>query len=361
MRYSAARGYIRKFRFLECNLVAFLLQEQVREDQGGHAFDTHGGAHGDAGVVPASCGERPVFAFAACGVLFLGYRRGGLEREPAHDGFAVRDAAKASAGIVRARVESGLVVVDFVVVFAAVHAGGLEPAPDFETLAGRDAEHRLREQRVEAVEHGFAEALRRVSHQERHRAADAVCVLACPEDDLLHGVACGLVRAAHGACLDLFQGNFVQVDLGTVHLADGRNPGEDFRAGNLVQKDAGDFSAGHAADGLAGGTAATAAVVPESVLDVVAQVRMSRTVPFGDFGIVTAALVLVEDGKADRGPRRLAFEDARKDFYLVFFVARGGHFALAGPSAIERFLDIGFADGQACGATVEHGPDSGTV
>ena len=185
--------------------------------------------------------------------------------------------------------------------------------------------------------------------------------MACPEDDLFHGVACGLVRAAHGACFNLFQRNFVHVDLGAVHLADGRYPGEDFRARDLVQKDAGDFSAGHAADGLAGGTAATAAVVPEAVLDVVAEVRMSRTVPFGNFGIVTAALVLVEDGEADGCPRRLAFEDARKDFHLVFFGAGGGHFALAGAPAIERFLDVGFADGQACGAPVEHGPDSGTV
>ncbi len=51
--------------------VPLLLQEQVRKDEGGHAFDNHRGAHGDARVVAPAGGERSVFATATGGLLFL--------------------------------------------------------------------------------------------------------------------------------------------------------------------------------------------------------------------------------------------------------------------------------------------------
>ena len=126
-------------------------------------------------------------------------------------------------------------------------------------------------------------------------------------------------------------------------------------------KTVGDCTCGNASDGFAGRAASTAAVVPEPVLEVVAQVGMTRAVPFLDFGVVVAALVFVKDGERNRGSGGFAFENARKDLDLVLFVAGGGHFALPGAAAVEFRLDFFFGDFEACRAAIQDRADGRTM
>ena len=88
---------------------------------------------------------------------------------------------------------------------------------------------------------------------------------------------------------------------------------------------------------------------------------MARSVPLGDFCIVVAVLVFVENDERNGRAGRLAFENARKNLDLVLFVAGGRHFALAGTSAVQFRLDHGFGDRESGGASVQDGSDSGTM
>ena len=114
---------------------------------------------------------------------------------------------------------------------------------------------------------------------------------------MFHLVAGFLVGAAHRRFFNLFEREAVQVQRAAIDFANGIHPGDDFGAVDLLQEFLGDCTCGNASDGFAGRAASTAAVVPESVLKVVAQVGVARTVPLLDFGVVVAALVFVKDGE----------------------------------------------------------------
>ena len=122
-----------------------------------------------------------------------------------------------------------------------------------------------------------------------------------------------------------------------------------------------DGACGDAADGFAGGASAAAAVITETVLEIVAEVCVARSVPFCYVGIVFAMLVFVKDDKGDRSARRLAFENAGKDLYRIFFVTGSGQFALARAPAVQFGLNHFFGDGETGGASVEDGSDSRTM
>ena len=245
--------------------------------------------------------------------------------------------------------------------FAAAHSRRSETASDFKTLAGRDAEHRLREQGVEPVEHRFAECRGDIVSDEADRAADTVAVLLRVENLGFHLGACRCVGAADNRCLYCFVCECTRIDFRAVHLADGIHPGDKFRAGHLLQELHRDSTGTNAPDGLACGTPSAATVVAESILQVVTQVGMAGAVPLGNFGVVAAMLVLVEHDERDGRACRLAFEYAAQDLHLVLFVAGRGRLVLAGAPSIQQDLDIVFGEGYACGATVQDGADGRSV
>lgn len=335
--------------------VSLLLQDQVGQDQGGHAFDYHRSADCHAGVVTAFGQKLTVFATAAGRVLVLADGGGGLEGHLAVNGFAVADATQGTACVVGLGVVVVAVEEQFVVVFAAVHAGGGKTATDLETLAGGNGEHGLGQQGIQAVENRFAQGDRRILDQQADGSAYAVALGAGVHDHFFHLGAGGGIRAADGRGFDLFQGQGVQVQGAAVHFADGVDPGDDFGSCHLLQELLGHGASGNTADGFAGGTASTAAVVSKTVLQVVAQVGVARTVPLLDFGVVVAALVFVKDSEGNGCTRCFSFKNARKDANLVLFVAGSGHLVLTGATAVQFGLDVGFVEGESCRATVKDG------
>jgi hypothetical protein len=72
-------------------------------------------------------------------------------------------------------------------------------------------------------------------------------------------------------------------------------------------------------------------------------------------------LVFVKNDERDGRASRLAFENAGKDLYRIFFVTRGREFPLARAPAIQFCLNHFFINGEAGGASVEDGSDSGTM
>ena len=302
-------------------------------------------------------GELAVFAIPAGCFLRLRNRRRRLERKPAFDIGAIADAADTSACIVCAGAELAIFKINFVVVFAAVHSRCSKTATDFKTLACRDAEHRLCEQRIEPVENGLAKCHRHIADNELHRAANAVGVLLRVEHFGFHLGAGLYIGAAHHRCFHRFVREFGGIELRAVHLADGIHPGDKFRAGNLLQKLHGHGAGAHAPDGFARRTPAATAVVAESVLHVVAQVGVPRPVPLCNFGIVAAMLVFVKNRERYRRTRSLALEHAAQYAHLVFFVAGGGRLVLAGSSSIQQNLDVFFGEGEAGRAPVKDRAD----
>ena len=155
--------------------------------------------------------------------------------------------------------------------------------------------------------------------------------------------------------------NRLGVHCGAVDLADGIHPGNKFCSGDLLEELLCNGTGAHASDGLAGGASSATAVVAETVLEVVAEVGMAGPVPLLYIGVVITMLVFVEHDERNRGTGRFPFENAAQDLHLVLFVAGGGHFALSGAPAIQEFLDVLFAKGDACRTAVQHGADGRTV
>ena len=81
----------------------------------------------------------------------------------------------------------------------------------------------------------------------------------------------------------------------------------------------------------------------------------------GDVAVVLAALVCIADQQRDRRAGGLAFEHARQDLDLVFFLALRDMARRAGFAAVEFELDVGFAKRHTRRAAVDHAADSGAV
>ena len=219
----------------------------------------------------------------------------------------------------------------------------------------------MSEERVEPVKYRFAEGGRNVFHEECDCSADAIALGLRLQDGLFHLGTGVCVRAADRGCFNLVKCERVQVGHGSIDSADGRNPREEFRACNSLQERFCDGACGDAADGLAGRASAAATVITESVLEIVAEVCVPRSVPFGNIGIVLAVLVFVKYDERDGRAGCFAFENAGKDLYRIFFVTRGREFPLARAPAIQFCLNHFFGDCETGGASVEDGSDSRTM
>ena len=149
------------------------------------------------GEVTTLGSEAAIFASTPGSLLLLRNRGRGLEGHAAYDVLAVADAAQRAARVVGAGPVAFSVKENLVVVFAAVHTGRLETAPDFKALAGRNRKHGLGQQSIQTVEHGFAKTCRHVAHHKPNDPADAVAVPLGLENFCLHLGACRCIGAAH--------------------------------------------------------------------------------------------------------------------------------------------------------------------
>ena len=234
-------------------------------------------------------------------------------------------------------------------------------AADFKSLACWYGKHCLCEERIEPVEYRFAKSCGNIFHEKRNCSADAIAIGLRLQDGFFHFFAGGLVRAADGGGFNLIERERVQVGYGAIDSANGRYPREKFCACDCLEECFRDGACGYATDGLAGRTSAPAAVIAETVLEVVAEVCMPRSVPLGNVGIVFAVLVFVKNDERNGRARRFAFENAGKNFHLVLFVTGGRDLALARTPAVQFGLNHLFGNRETCGASIEDGSNGGTM
>jgi hypothetical protein len=89
-------------------------------------------------------------------------------------------------------------------------------------------------------------------------------------------------------------------------------------------------------------------------------VGVSRPVKSGDVLVVPAAHIPVPDHEADGRARGLPLENAREDLDQVLLLPGAGE-GLAGPPSLEVPLNVFLPEGNARGAAVDDGPESGPV
>jgi len=112
----------------------------------------------------------------------------------------------------------------------------------------------------------------------------------------------------------------------------------------LAQPFLGDRARSDAYRRLARRRAPAAAVVAQPVFLPVRVVRVSRAKRVGQGGVVFRALILVSDQEADRGARRLPFENAGEDLDAVGFLALRHVARGAGLPAVQLLLNVGFRE-----------------
>jgi hypothetical protein len=71
--------------------------------------------------------------------------------------------------------------------------------------------------------------------------------------------------------------------------------------------------------------------------------------------------ILVPDQQGDRGPRRLALEEAREDFDAILLLTGRGDLTLSDTATVEITLDILSRQLEACWAAIDHNADSTSV
>ncbi len=88
---------------------------------------------------------------------------------------------------------------------------------------------------------------------------------------------------------------------------------------------------------------------------------MSRAIQLFDTAVVLTLLIHVVDHQADGRAGGDTFEDAGEDSNLVGLVALGSVAGLTRAPAVQVALQIGFAEGHAGRAAVDHGTEGRPV
>ena len=332
----------------------------VGQDEGGHGLDHRDGARQHARIVAAPALERCVFQLRIDGVLLVhdgGHR---LEGDAEVDGLAVGDAALHAAGIVFCRAHFAAPGPYRVVVLAAGHGDATETGADFEALGRGQAEHRLGEVGLEAVEHRVAPADWQAACDALDQAADGVAGFAGALDQADHFFGDGAVWAADNVGLDIAQPDLVGVDVSN-DFFDLFNVGQHFDAVALFQKFLGHGTGGDAADGFA--RAGAAAALPVAV----AEFLLVRVVGVGgaELGlhlrVGLGAEIFVVHHHHDGCAEGFALEGAGENLDFVGLVARRDDLRLAGTASVEVGLNVRLVEIELRRAAVEHDADAAPV
>ena len=245
-----------------------------------------------------------------------------------------------------------------IVVLRAGEARGGKAFAHFHGLDRAHAHEGIGQPGVQLVEAGLAQAGGHVAGHHLHHAAQGVPGgtgrgdALFPERD--HAVGGGEEGTAQGRVrIACFGGHG---DAAQLH-----GPGHDPDAARGQQL-FGDGPGRHAGHGLAPGGAAAAAIVADAVeLFEKAPVRVPGPEDLGQIAVIAGALVLVGDVESDGRAGGQALEHAGKDADGIGFLAFGGRGALSGLAQVQLALQVFLAQGQACGAAVQHAAQTGPM
>src|SRR5262249_50476273 len=168
------------------------------------------------------------------------------------------------------------------------------------------------------------------------------------------------VRTADRRRIDVLARDLLDVAI-DAQRADLGDPRDDRDAPSLGEQLPRDGGTRHATRGLARAGATATPPVTHAVLHLVGVIGVTRAVLLLHLPVVARPHVLIRDEETDRRAERLTFEDAGEDPDGVGLLALGDDRALAGRSAVEIGLDVGFRERQPRRAPVDHGPHGPAV
>ena len=304
--------------------------------------------------------ERDLLPLGIHRLLGQADRRGGFERDPEDDGHSGRDPAQHAAGVVRLGRHPPVLHHKAVVVFAAAEPGTGETGADFESLAGVDCQHGLREIALQFVEDRFPESRRNPAHRTLDDATYGIAGPPDPVDQFHHANGGFRVRATHRSPLHLGAGHPLGIHrgldvLGAFHVGDALDA-EPFREEYPRHRSGGDVAHRYPRRG-----APSAALVPDPVFGLEGVVGVAGPVNGFERLVVGGSGVAVLDHHRYGMSGRLPGDDPRLDRHAVRLAAGRGEDALTRTPAIELLLDVGLAERQPGRTAVHHHADSRAV
>jgi hypothetical protein len=186
-------------------------------------------------------------------VLGLRHGAGGLECHPEHNVLPIADAPLDAATAVAARPKQPRVVhVERVIVLRPFHASALKPAAQLKALGCRQAEHGLRQLRLQLVKHRGAQAAGHPPADTGDNTTAGVSPGAHRVNGGNHALRSAGVGTPHNVGLHLIQSEPIQVNVlvTEVHIAHTAHKCQDLHASHLGQHLLGYGTSSHPADGL---------------------------------------------------------------------------------------------------------------
>src|SRR5690606_10502969 len=257
--------------------------------------------------------------------------RGWFQRKTDQNVLPARNAAEYPAG----RVLHEPFRSDLVAVLAAALAHGREAVADLDALDGVDAHHRVRDRRIELVEHRFPEPRRHARRNHVHAGPDRIAVAAKLDHERLERLDLRGIRTEERVVVD-----GVEIDRLELDRAERGEIPPDRDPGPLAEVLTRDRAGRDPHCRLARGRAPAAAIIAEAVFLVVRVIRVARPETVLDLVVVARALVDVLDQEAARGAGRHALEDPGQDLYGIGLAALRDEARLPRPPAVELLLDV---------------------
>src|SRR4051812_18979585 len=317
-----------------------------------HRLGHRRGAQADARVMPALGAQFDLAAELVDAAHRVEDRAGRLDRQPADDVLAGRDAAQDATGMVGEEHRLAAPDAHLVGVLLAAHRRRRGTVADLDALHGIDAHQALGEVGIELVVDRIAQAGRHTGGHDLDHRADRAAALA----HVVEIAFPALRRLAVGAPEGIVAGGVpvpvASIDLLRAELHDG--------AAHLdlgTQDLAGDGAGGDPHRRFARRLAAAAAIITHAVFLEVGVVGVARAELVLDLAVVAAALVDIVDVQRDRRAGRDALEHAGQDFHGVRLLALRHEARLAGAALLHPDLDVGFAQGNARRRAVDHAAD----
>ena len=241
----------------------------------------------------------------------------------------------------------------------AVHGAALGHAgkarANLHAFDGVQAHHGPGDVGIELVIERLAQAHRHAAgHHANARATGVACFAQLVHVGFqgLH-IGTGGKERVVGHMVPAFKGNGQFAQLGHATMEAG--------AKFFAQPFFGDGARGHRGRGQTRRGAATAARVTNAVFLKIGVVGMSWPESLQDVAVIFAALVGVLNQQRNRGARGPALIDARQNLHLVRLLALGHMTAGARAAAVKLRLDVGFRQGHARGAAVDHAANGRAV
>src|ERR1700733_9067174 len=340
---GARRADVRGGR-LHVRVLRAMAQVVVHEHDGEHRLGDRCGPKPHARIMPAGGHDLDRVSGAVDGAARDLDARGGLERQVRDHILAGGDAPEHPSGMVAAKALRR----QFIAVFTAALRAGARAGAQFDGLHGIDAHERMRNVRVQAIEHRLAQARRHPARHHRDARTDGIALAAnLPDQRLDLGDA---LRIGAEKRVLVGEGGIDRVEHQRADPAEIAIDPHAQAGGQIAPRDG---AGGRAHDRFAGRGASAAAVVAHAVFVLVGIVGVTGAEAVADLLVVARARIGVLDEDADRSAGRVPFKHPREDAHRIALTALADEVRGAGTAAIDVGLHIRLAQLQPRRAAID--------